>query len=93
MKTKFLKMVLPASVLMLAVFGAFAFKGADNKALLAPQTGWINLPGQPCLVQVPCDSTPSDFICTTIYNGVSRQAFGKVSEQPPMCNKVLYRPQ
>lgn len=92
MKTKILKMVLPAFVLMLAVFGAFAFKSAESKALLAPETGWINLPGQPCAIPVECDNTPSDFICQAFHNGMLRQAFGKTSEQPPVCNKILYRP-
>src|SRR5690606_2308984 len=92
MKTKILKMVLPAFVLMLAIFGAFAFKSAGDKALLLPETGWINLPGQPCLTTVQCDTTPSDFVCEVFHNGELHQAFGKTSEEPPICNKTLYRP-
>lgn len=91
MKAKIFKMVLPAFILMLAVFGAFAFKNADNKALLAPETGWINLPGQPCFLEVSCDDALSPFVCTTIHNGVTRQAFGKENPQSMVCDKVLYR--
>lgn len=91
MKTNFLKIVLPAFVLMLAVFGAFAFKNVEKSALLAPETGWINLPGQPCSVQVECDNTVKPFVCTAIHNGTSQQAFGKISPQAMSCNKVLYR--
>ncbi|MGV3460263.1 MAG: DUF6520 family protein [Flavobacterium sp.] len=92
MKTKFFKMVLPALTLMLAVFGAFAFKTVDSKALLAPESAWINLPGQPCAVEVQCDNTPG-LTCTAIYQGTTHQAFGKVNPSQMICNKVLYRPQ
>lgn len=91
MKSKKIKMVLPALVLMLAVFGAFAFKSAEDKALLAPETGWASLPGQPCAIQVQCDNEVNPFVCTVVHEGITRQAFGLVSKNPPICNKVLYR--
>lgn len=91
MRTQFFKMVLPAFVLLLAVFGAFAFKGADSKAVLAPESGWINLPGQPCAVQVQCNNDPGP-VCTAIYQGTSHQVFGKLNPQAMACNKVLSRP-
>ncbi|MGQ2981866.1 DUF6520 family protein [Flavobacterium sp.] len=90
MKTNFLKMVLPAFALLLAVFGAFAFKSVEDKALLAAQPGWISPPGQPCSVQVQCDNTVKPFMCTAIHNGVEYQAFGKLNPQSP-CNITLYR--
>ncbi len=91
MKAKILKTVLPAFVLMLAVFSAFAFKRAENKALLALENGWINLSGQPCHVQVQCDNTTSPFVCKAVYNGVEHQAYGKVNPKVMSCTKILYR--
>lgn len=88
MKTKFFKLVLPAFVFMLAIVSAFAFKGIEESALLAPEAGWINLPGQPCHLEVECSNDPGP-ICTTVYNGMEFQAFGKTSEVPLICNKVL----
>ena len=89
MKTKIFKMLLPTFAIMLAVSGAFAFKNADDNALFAPETGWINLPNEPCLIAVDCQSDPNPFMCTTIYKGVTHQAFGKTS--PSSCIKQLYR--
>jgi hypothetical protein len=91
MKTKILKLVLPAFVLMLAVGSAYAFKFEENKALLAPKTGWINLPGEPCAIEVQCSDTPSDQICTAIHNGNLYQAFGKNNPQIMICIQILFR--
>lgn len=93
MKVKIIKIVLPVFVLMLAVFSAFAFKSVEDKALLAPEKGWINVSGQLCHIKVKCENTPSAFVCTTIYQGVSHQAFGKITPEAIICDKVLYRPQ
>ncbi|MCK0115242.1 DUF6520 family protein [Gelidibacter sp. F63206] len=92
MKVKIFKMVLPVFVLMLAVVSAFAFKSVEDKALLAPELGWINLSSQPCAIQVTdCDNTPSEFVCTAFYEGESHQVFGKTGTQPLVCNKQLFR--
>ncbi|WP_027126467.1 DUF6520 family protein [Gelidibacter mesophilus] len=92
MKTKFLRSILPAFVFMLAVVSAFAFKGIEEKALLAPETGWINLPGTPCTVAVECDNNPLlEEVCTVIYNGVRHQAFGKQDPSSMNCARVLYK--
>lgn len=92
MKAKILKIVLPSFVILVAVFSAFAFKSTENKKLLTPETGWINLPGDPCAIKVQCDTTPTPFVCTAIYNGITYQALGKTNPQMMICNKVLYRP-
>lgn len=92
MKTKILKMILPAVVFMLAVVSAFAFKNVERKALLAPEPGWVNLPGNPCSIEVMCDDDPTlSQVCTAIINGIEYQAFGK-SSSSPNCIRVLYKP-
>ncbi|MBO3100271.1 DUF6520 family protein [Gelidibacter pelagius] len=92
MKSKILKMVLPAFVLMLAVVSAFAFESAQEKTLLAPETGWINLPDLPCAVEVKCDNTIKPFMCTTVHtDGNTYQAFGKYGSEDSPCIKPLYR--
>ncbi|HXJ99558.1 MAG TPA: DUF6520 family protein [Gelidibacter sp.] len=92
MKTKFLKTVLPAIVLMLAVASAFAFKNVEGKALLAPEIGWVNLEGSPCEVPVMCDNNPAlNVICKTIVNNQVHQAFGKPFPGSMSCITVLYR--
>jgi hypothetical protein len=91
MKTKFFKIVLPTFILMLAVVSAFAFKNVEDKALLAPETGWINLNNKPCAESVQCTTDPGP-ICTMVHLGVTYQAFGKISENPPVCTKVLRKP-
>ncbi|MGQ2981865.1 DUF6520 family protein [Flavobacterium sp.] len=90
MQLKKHKTVLPAFALLLAVFSAFAFKSVGDEQLLAPENGWINLPTEPCAIQVQCDNTITQFVCTGIYQGITYQAFGKTA--PLRCNKVLYRP-
>lgn len=92
MKTRILKLVLPTFVLLMAVFSAFAFKNSENIVLSVPETGWLNLPGQPCIIQVNCNSTVSLFVCTAIYNGTEYQAFGKENSSGLICNKALFRP-
>lgn len=92
MKTKILKMILPVFVLMLAVVSAFAFKNAENKALLTFESGWLDIPGNPCNIEVECDNSPSDFICTAFHNNVEYQAYGKVIPNSLVCDKVLYMP-
>ena len=87
MKRKFLKPVLPLGAVLLAVAGAFAAGG--NKTAVPPQTGWINLPGQPCHQSVQC-RTETGSICTLNYNGQDYQAFGK-DPQTMECNVRLYR--
>ena len=93
MKTKFFKTVLPAFVIMLAVVSAFAFKSVEDKTLLAPETGWVSLPGNPCIVtSIECDNNPDlTEICTVFYQGNMHQAFGKTSDVPLICNRVLYK--
>jgi len=94
MKTKKMKSVLPACIFMLAIVSAFAFKGIEENPLLAPETGWINLPGTPCAIAVECDNNPLlEVVCTTIYNGVEHQAFGKPNPSSMNCSRVLYKPQ
>lgn len=89
MRTKLFKLSLPAFVIMLAVCSAFAFTGSGNQALLAPETGWINLPGNPCAIEVSCRND-SGVLCTAFYNGEVHQAYGKTD--PKMaCTKVLYK--
>ncbi|MGV3460261.1 MAG: DUF6520 family protein [Flavobacterium sp.] len=90
MRLKFLKSILPVFTLVLAVFSAFAFKSADEK-LLAPESGWINLPGLPCAIITQCDNTPGS-VCTAVYQGSVYQAFGKEFPTAMFCNKILYRP-
>lgn len=82
-----------AITLSVAVFGAFAFTNVEKKALLAPETGWINLTGAPCSVEVACDNDPSRPMCTAIYQGISHQVFGKLTPNAATCTKVLYRVQ
>lgn len=86
MKTGFFKSVLPALALLLAVTAAFAFKGADDR--LAPETGWINLPGSPCAIDVECD-TDGGSECTLFYDGQYHTAYGKIA--PMTCTKTLKR--
>jgi len=91
MKTNFLKMGMSMFVLMLAIVSAFAFKTVETKALFGPETGWINLPGTPCAISVPCDNTPSNFTCKAIHDEVERDAFGKNDPQLMICTKTLFR--
>lgn len=92
MKTKILKMVLPAFIIMMAVLSAYAFKKAEKKELLAPTSGWISLPGQPpCSTEVMCDDVEKPLLCTVVHQGVNYQAFGITSVNPVTCNKLLYR--
>ncbi|WP_417558493.1 DUF6520 family protein [Mesoflavibacter zeaxanthinifaciens] len=94
MKTKKFKTVLPVFVLILAIASAFAFKDTEESPLLAPETGWINLPGTPCAIAVECDNNPLlEVVCTAIYNGVEYQAFGKPNPSSMLCSRVLYKPQ
>jgi hypothetical protein len=88
MKTRILKMILPAAVIMFAVVGAFASQ-TSSKGVLAVQTGYIDSPS-PCSVPVTCN-TNSGVICTLLVNGVQHQAFGKISPQATNCTKVLFR--
>jgi len=90
MKTKFLKMVLPISILMLAVVSAFAFKNVEEKALLGPEKGWLIIPGNPCSIEVDCDNSPNPAICTGVFGGMEYVARGKEHPTGP-CVKVLYR--
>lgn len=92
MRTKMFRLMLPAFVIGLAVFSAFAFTGSGNQALLAPETGWINLPGEPCAIRVQCDAQLGP-VCTAVYNGQTHQAFGKINPESMTCTKVLYRTQ
>lgn len=92
MKTRILKLVSLTFVLVMAIYCAFAFRMAENIVLSVPETGWLNLPGQPCFIQVNCNSTPSEFLCTAFYNGIQYQAFGKVNPSGLVCNKILFRP-
>jgi len=86
MKTTFFKMILPAFVLLVAVTASFAFKTAEEK--LVPETGWINLPGDPCAASVECKTDEGD-VCTLFYNGETHIAYGKIA--PMNCTKALQR--
>jgi hypothetical protein len=74
----------------IAVFSSFAFNTINNEKF-ALEDGWINLPGDPCALPVQCDNTPSDNICSAVYNGILYQAFGKVNPSVNICNKILFR--
>lgn len=89
MKAKIFKMTLPVFTLTLAVFGAFAFKSAENKALLAPETGWLMIPGDPCRIDVQCDTSPGP-VCTGVFGGVEYEARGKDHPTAP-CDKLLFK--
>lgn len=91
MKTKSVRRVLPLFAFMAAVAGAFAFGQGESK-VLAPEMGWINLPGQPCAVEVQCDNRSTGPLCTAIYQGTSHQAFGKSDPSVNICDKVLRMP-
>lgn len=91
MKTRIFKTVLPALSLMLAVFGAFAFERADA-GTLAHEFGWLEIPGNPCNVQVQCDNTPIGPLCTGVYLGTSYTAKGKSNPSVNICDKELRMP-
>jgi hypothetical protein len=77
-----------AAFFSLAITGAIASQQfADKK--IAPQTGWIDAPS-PCTISVVC-STNLGTVCTAIYQGQIRQAYGKVNPNDATCTKVLYR--
>jgi len=86
---KIIRTILPILILSIAVISAFAFKGYNETIVL--ETGWINLPGNPCAIEVQCNNTPSDFICNAFYNGTIYQAFGKPNPNILICNKILWR--
>ena len=87
MKTTFLKAIVPVATFMLAIGGAFGSKdsAADD---FAAETGWINSPTA-CSVSKQCDTQLNDE-CTIMVNHVPVQAFGKTSESPLACTKILY---
>lgn len=91
MKTKFLKLVLPTFILLLAIGSAYAFKNVEKQELLAPEVGWISLAGEPCSLPVQCSTTPSEFMCTAVHNGANYQAFGKNNPNLLVCIKILFR--
>lgn len=91
MKTIFARRVMPAFAVMAAVMGAFAFERAEATAMV-PETGWINLPGEPCEVPVQCDFRPSGPLCTATYEGTSHVAKGKSNPAVNICDKTLRMP-
>ncbi|MFD2907930.1 hypothetical protein ACFSX9_04205 [Flavobacterium ardleyense] len=88
MKTKFLKIGMSLAVFALAIMGAYASQNTDN-LVLAPQTGWIDTPS-PCEIPVSC-STEFGPLCTMVYQGEVKQAFGKDNLNDATCAKELYR--
>lgn len=91
MKTKIFKTVLPALSIMMAVFGAFAFERSDASTL-APEVGWLEIPGNPCNIQTQCDFRPVGPICTASHLGVSYVAKGKSNPAVNICDKTLRMP-
>jgi len=91
MKTKIFKTVLPALAIMLAVFGAFAFERADADAF-APETGWLEIPGNPCNIQAQCDNTTLGVVCSAFHLGTSYTAKGKSNPSVNICDKTLRMP-
>jgi hypothetical protein len=91
MKTKFFKIVLPAFIIMMAVLSAYAFKSVEDKALLAPETGWLAIPGNPCSISVTCENINTNLTCKALFNGVEYDVLGKHQPSDMVCTKILYR--
>ncbi|MEH6705850.1 DUF6520 family protein [Galbibacter orientalis] len=68
MKTKFLKSVLPISVVTLAIAGAFSTHAMDKASdRMVERTGYEHLSQQePCVARIACTTDPGD-PCT--FNG------------------------
>lgn len=88
MKTKIFKTSMPIAMFLLAIVGAFASQSSDN-SVKALQTGWIDTPS-PCSIPVQCNTVVTQF-CTLMYQGTTRQAYGKVNPGDATCAKVLYK--
>jgi hypothetical protein len=89
MKTLILKKMMPLSVFVLGVAGAFGTmsmqKGADD---LVPQIGWAtNAQGEPCSVKVQCASSGGP-LCRVSYPS------GNIASDKPgtTCLQPLFRP-
>jgi len=93
MKSKIFKFSVPTLMFILAIFSAYAFKSVESKSRFAPETGWVNLPSNPCVItDAECDNNPNlTEICTIIYQGNMHQVFGKVSDNPLDCTRTLYK--
>ncbi|EAQ47924.1 MULTISPECIES: DUF6520 family protein [Leeuwenhoekiella] len=88
MKNAQRKLILPALVMGLGVFGAFV-STAHTAASFAPQTGYVEN-NQPCDTPVSCD-TDGEVMCTLIINGEEQIARGKLTPVSD-CTVPLFRP-
>lgn len=89
MKTLILKKMMPMSVFVLGIAGAFGTMSMQKTAdALAPKIGWAtNAQGEPCSLQVQCSDTGSQF-CRVNYPS------GNIASDKPgtTCLQPLFRP-
>lgn len=91
MKSQILKKMMPLTVVVLGISGAFAttaMQSATNSST-AQRTGYLLNNQGACDVEVNCSDTPSDFVCRAAITS-GPQAFGKDSSDN--CTEILYRP-
>jgi len=93
MKTLFLKNVMPAATVVLAIAGAFAttsMQSSSSSDAFQLKVGYILEADGTCDVAVACTTIPSPQVCRLWYPS-GPQAF----ERDPVtgnCIRVLYRP-
>lgn len=88
MKFNFLKNLLPAAAITLAIAGAFAAQDAD--AALVTKTGWVSV-HSPCDQSLDCETEPRPQFCTLNVNGTNYRAYGKINPGDGSCPQTLYR--
>ncbi|MCC4214234.1 DUF6520 family protein [Leeuwenhoekiella parthenopeia] len=82
------KLILPALVMGLGVFGAFV-STAHTAATFAPEIGYVEN-DQPCDTPVSCD-TSGEELCTLVINDQEQIARGKLTPVSD-CTVPLFRP-
>ena len=87
MKNSKRKLILPALVVGMGIFGAFV-STAHTADTFAPEIGYVEN-DEPCDTPVNCDTTGGE-LCTVQINGQTVQAFGKLTPASD-CNRTLYR--
>jgi hypothetical protein len=91
MKTIILKKMMPFAVFALGILGAFATTSMQStNEEIVPVIGYVSVPGEPCSIQVPCD-TDFNEVCRLFYpSGPQAKALDDDSETT--CSKEIYRP-
>lgn len=91
MKPIILKKVMPIAVFVLGILGAFATTSMQSSETeTIPVLGYVSIPGNPCSVEVQCD-TEGDEVCRQFYpSGPEAKALDPDSETT--CAQQLRRP-